>query len=497
MSKFTKDKNRVGEAGTFIEQGKLPPQALDMEAAVLGALMLELDAQNEVIDIVKAEYFYKPENRTIFEAITTLFSESHPIDILTVTNKLRKLGKLEEVGGAYYISELTNRVSSSANIETYARVVQQAYIRRLMITECHKAIKDSYDDTVDPFDTLDGMGTILDKQLDSICERQEMSALQLSIQTYRSIIAKRDNKDIGIYSGFSNIDRKTGGFIDGNLIILAARPGMGKTALALTFAHNVARQGKHVLFFSIEMDGEELMKRMFSMQSGISVNKMNTLNLHEQEYLNIFEANEVIAKLPIFFDDSPNVRLSHIRARAKKLHRKRKLDIIFLDYVQLMDSDRKGNETRTEELGKISRGLKKLAKELKIPVVALAQLSREVEKRADKEPVLSDLRESGNLEQDADIVVFIWRPEMYDPEKHIETSIGSIPPDGVACIEFAKNRSGGTFRTHLRFIGEQTKFTELEYPTYPIYQHQTIDPNKNIEPKRLDEDELDTSNFPF
>jgi replicative DNA helicase len=487
--------HRTTQPQVFIEQGKLPPQALDMEAAVLGSLMLEMDAATDVMDICRAEYFYKPENGIIFEAIYQLFNEGHPIDILTVTNKLRELGKLEEIGGAYYISQLTNRIAGTANVEMYVRIVQQNYIKREIIRECHVATKRSYDETEDPFDILDEMGVVFEKQLDSVCERQEQSAFELSTQTFKSIMAKRDNKEKGIYTGFSKIDNQTGGFIDGNLVVIAARPGMGKTALALTFADNIARQKKHVLFFSLEMDNEELMKRLLSMQTGISANRMNTLNLHDQDYANIFQGVEIVAKFPMYFDDSPNVRLSHIRARAKKLHRQGKLDIIFLDYIQLMDGDRKGNENRTEEVGRISGGLKRLAKELKVPIVALSQLSREVEKRADKRPQLSDLRESGSIEQDADIVIFIYRPEMYDDEKRIETKYGMMDPDGIACIDFAKHRSGATFDTHLRFVKHQTKFIELEDPFQSTHQQPYVDPNKNFEPNKSDE--LDTSNFPF
>jgi len=230
------------------------------------------------------------------------------------------------------------------------------------------------------------------------------------------------------------------------------------------------------------MGGNELMKRMIAMKTGISANRMNTLNLDGQDYTKIYQGVDAIARLPINFDDSPSVRMSHIRARAKKLHRQGKLDIIFVDYLQLMNGDRKRNENRTEEIGRISGGLKNLAKELKVPIVALSQLSREVEKRADKRPMLSDLRESGNIEQDADIVIFIDRPEMYNDKKHIQTRHGEIPPDGVACIEFAKHRNGGTFHTHLRFVKEQTKFTELENPFQATYQQPVIDPNKQFEP---------------
>jgi len=473
--------HRPTQPQVFIEQGKLPPQALDMEAAVLGALMLEQDALHNAIGIVRADYFYKPENRIIFEAISDLFADSKSIDILTVTNKLREQGKLEEAGGAYYISQLTNRIASTANTETYARIVQQKYTEREIIRLCHIAIQDCYDETIDVFDTLDEIGNIFDKQLDSMCERQEVSALELAMQTYRSILAKRDNKEIGFYSGFQSIERNTSLLIPGELLIIAARPGMGKTAFALALAESVAKQKKSVLFNTIEMDGEELMKRMLSMQTGVSVNRMNMLTLHEQEYANLYEGVEIVAKLPMYFDDSPNVRLSHVRARAKKLHRQGKLDIIFVDYIQLMSGEGKNKEERYKELGKISRGLKALSKELKVPVVALAQLSREADKKGNKGPQISDLRESGNLEQDADKVILMWRPEEYSNEQ-VQTANGLISPEGVVCIDLAKNRNGPTFLTHLRFIKEQMKFTELENPFQQTYQQPVIDPNKQFEP---------------
>ncbi|MCL2682963.1 MAG: replicative DNA helicase [Bacteroidales bacterium] len=477
---------RATQPQTFIEQGKLPPQALDMEAAVLGALMLEQDAQNEAIDIVKPEYFYKSENRTIFEAVTILFNEGQPIDILTVTNKLRELGKLDEVGGAYYISQLTNRVASTANTEYYARIVSQNYIKRELIRISADITKNAYDETVDVLDMLDEA----EKDLLTIGEKSfqsgysDMSTLvRKAIDEVKSARSHEDGISANaVPSGFTSLDRITNGFQKSTLVILAARPAMGKTAFALSIARNIAvQQKKAIAFFSLEMSDIELVTRLISSEAGLNAQKLKTGNLKDYEWTQLTTKIDGLAKAPIFIDDSAALNMFELRAKCRRLKQKYDIQMVFVDYLQLMQgsADTRGN--REQEISKISRQLKALAKELKIPVLAMSQLSRAVETRGNsKRPQLSDLRESGAIEQDADIVMFIHRPEYYGVTE--DESGNSML--GMADILLEKHRSGPTGIARLKFIKEFAKFDNPDYSDTHVgtfSQSDTIAPNSEFE----------------
>jgi replicative DNA helicase len=477
---------RTTQPQTFIEQGKLPPQALDMEAAVLGALMLEHDALTNAIDIVKPEFFYKPENRTIFEAISQLFHESQPVDILTVTNKLRELGKLEEVGGAYYISQLTNRVASTANTEYYARIVSQNYIKRELIRISADITKNAYDETVDVLDMLDEA----ERDLLAIGEKSFQTDYSdmgtLVTEAIKEIDSAKGHKDgisaNAVPSGFTSLDRITNGFQKSTLVILAARPAMGKTAFALSIARNIAvQQNKAIAFFSLEMSDIELVTRLISSEAGLNAQKLKTGQLQDYEWTQLMTKTSALAKAPIFIDDSASLNMFELRAKCRRLKQKHNIQMVFVDYLQLMQgsADTRGN--REQEISKISRQLKALAKELKIPVLAMSQLSRAVETRGNsKKPQLSDLRESGAIEQDADIVMFIHRPEYYGiTEDENENSML-----GMADILLEKHRSGPTGTARLKFIKEFAKFDNPDYSdTYvgTFSQSDTIAPNSNFE----------------
>ncbi|MDR2906507.1 MAG: replicative DNA helicase [Bacteroidales bacterium] len=477
---------RTTQPQAFIEQGKLPPQALDMEAAVLGALMLEQDALTNVIDAVKVEFFYKPENRTIFEAIAMLFHESQPVDILTVTNKLRELAKLEEVGGAYYISQLTNRVASTANTEYYARIVAQNYIKRELIRISADITKNAYDETVDVLEMLDNA----EKDLLAIGEKSFQTDYSDMSTLIREVIeevkSSRSHEDgisaNAVPSGFTSLDRLTNGFQKSTLIILAARPAMGKTAFALSMARNIAvQQNKPIAFFSLEMSAQELVTRLISSETGLNAQKLKTGQLQDYEWTQITTKTDALARAPIFIDDSAALNMFELRAKCRRLKQKHNIQMVFIDYLQLMQgsADTRGN--REQEISKISRQMKALAKELKIPVLAMSQLSRAVETRGNsKKPQLSDLRESGAIEQDADIVMFIHRPEYYGQTE--DESGNSML--GMADILLEKHRSGPTGYARLKFIKEFAKFDNPDYSDTHLgtfSQSDTIAPNSGFE----------------
>jgi replicative DNA helicase len=444
----------------FAFNGKVPPQAIEIEESVLGALLLDQDALANVIDVVKPEYFYLPEHKEIFLAIYQLFLDNKPIDILTVVEQMKKTGSLEVAGGAYKIASLTNRVTSAAHIEYYARVLSEKFIQRELIRLSTETITDAYDETTDVLGLLDRTET----NLLNINEGAFNSAYKdmpiLWKQTINEIeeLKMSENNTLGIASGFIDLDRQIGGFQKGTLIILAARPSMGKTSLALNIARNVAVDFKKpVVVFSLEMSGTELMKRLISSEAEISSSKFtrgDQLEYHEIEQLKI--KSEPLYNAPIYIDDTPALTIFELRAKCRRLKQKHDIQMVFIDYLQLMSGgDFKGTGNREQEISTISRQLKALSKELSIPVLALSQLSRAVETRGGaKEPILSDLRESGAIEQDADIVMFIYRPDYYgltEPDSMGETI-------GMADVNVAKHRSGSTGKARLRFRKDITKF---------------------------------------
>ena len=394
-----------------LEKGKLPPQATDLEEVVLGAMMIDKKGVDEVIDILNAEVFYKEAHQHIFEAIHTLFENSEPVDLLTVSAQLKKDAKLDAAGGEFYLVQLTQKVSSSAHIEFHARIILQKYIQRSLIKISNEIIEDSYDETTDVFDLLDNAEAKLYEITQGNIKRSSETAQSLVIQAKKRIeeIANREGLS-GIPSGFTKVDKLTSGWQPSDLIIIAARPGMGKTALTLSMARNIAVEHNiPVAFFSLEMSSVQLITRLISSETGLSSEKLRTGNLakHEWEQLNVKVKG--LEKAPLFIDDTPSLSIFDLRAKARRLSSQHGIQLIIVDYLQLMTavgSQKGGN--REQEISTISRNLKALAKELNVPVIALSQLSRAVETRGgSKRPLLSDLRESGAIEQDADIVSFI------------------------------------------------------------------------------------------
>jgi replicative DNA helicase len=453
--------NRWLESGAGM--GKLPPQSIELEEAVLGALMIEKDALNSVIDILKADSFYKESHQRIYNAIITLFTNSEPIDLLTVTTQLRQLGELEIVGGAQYITALTTKINSAANIEYHARVVAQSAMKREMITVASKILQDAFEDTTDVFTLLDAVEQSLFKISESNIRKNYADMSTLMTEALRELERRREQKDglTGVPSGFTQLDRLTSGWQPTELIILAARPAMGKTAFVVSSLRNAAVDFNiPVAIFSLEMSAVQLVNRMISAEAEIDSEKLKKGTLAPHEWTQLHQRIDRLMRAPIFIDDTPALSILELRAKCRRLKQQHDIQMVVIDYLQLMQGDGgKGGGNREQEIASISRALKNLAKELNVPVIALSQLSRAVETRGgDKRPQLSDLRESGSIEQDADMVAFLYRPEYYG---FTQDEAGNSV-QGIGEVIMAKNRSGSLDTIQLRFIGKYTKFTDLD-----------------------------------
>ena len=447
-----------------LEKGKLPPQAIDLEEVVLGAMMIDKKGVDEVIDILSPDAFYKDAHKFIFEAIFKLFENSEPVDLLTVSSQLKKDEKLDIVGGDFYLISLTQRVSSSAHIEFHARIILQKFIQRSLIKISNEIIEDAYDETKDVFDLLDNAEAKLYEVTQGNVKKSTETAQSLVIQAKKKIEEISNKEGLsGIPSGFDKLDKLTSGWQPSDLVIVAARPGMGKTAFTLSMARNIAvNNNQPVAFFSLEMSSVQLITRLISSETGLSSEKLRTgrLEKHEWEQLNV--KVKALEKAPLFIDDTPSLSIFDLRAKARRLSSQYGIKLIVIDYLQLMTaggSQKGGN--REQEISTISRNLKALAKELDVPVIALSQLSRAVETRGgSKRPILSDLRESGAIEQDADIVSFIYRPEYYKIDEWDDDE--RTPTEGQAEFIVAKHRNGGLDSIRMKFIGHLGKFDNLD-----------------------------------
>lgn len=474
-----------------LERGKIPPQALDLEEVVLGAMMIDKKGVDEVIDILNSEAFYKEAHQYIFDAIFKLFENSEPVDLLTVSSQLKKDNKLDLAGGDFYLISLTQKVSSSAHIEFHARIILQKYIQRSLIKISNEIIEDSYDETKDVFDLLDNAEAKLYEVTQGNIKKSSETAQELVIQAKKKIEEISNKAGMsGIPSGFDKLDKLTSGWQESDLIIIAARPGMGKTALTLSMARNIAVNNNiPVAFFSLEMASIQLITRLISSETGLSSEKLRTgrLEKHEWEQLNVKVKS--LEKAPLFIDDSPSLSIFDLRAKSRRLASQHGIKLIIVDYLQLMTtgSGVKGGN-REQEISTISRNLKALAKELSIPVIALSQLSRAVETRGgSKRPLLSDLRESGAIEQDADIVSFIYRPEYYKIDEWDDEE--RSPTDGQAEFIVAKHRNGGLDSIRMKFIAHLGKFDNLDDFDSPFEFHSKMNAAAN-------DDTFKTEKFP-
>ena len=445
-------------------EGKLQPQAIELEQAVLGALMIDNESLSDAIDSLHAEYFYVTKHQKIFEAIINLFNNTEPVDILTVAEELKRLNAFDEIGGLAYISELTNNVASASNTEFHARIIAEKFIKRSLINISRKISSDAFDDSVDIFDLLNNAEAELFTVTEGTLRKSfdKMSSLIKNALDDIETLRKKEDGLSGIPSGFTNLDRVTSGWQKSDLIICAARPGMGKTAFALTMARNIAVDHKNPIgFFSLEMSSQQLVNRLIASEAELSASKLRKGDLADHEIVQLHEKIKHLSEAPIFIDDTPALTIFELRAKARRLVKNHNVKIIIIDYLQLMNA---GNNTgnREQEISAISRSLKGIAKELQIPVIALSQVNRGVENRTgigSKRPILSDLRESGAIEQDADIVTFIYRPEYY---KIYEWDNGD-DSRGQGELIIAKHRNGSLKNVRLKFTSEFAKFSDLDY----------------------------------
>src|SRR6056297_510356 len=463
---MAENNNRKKYRSNFMEEaldyGKKPPQAVDLEEAVLGAIMLEKDAIISVMDILAPESFYKDAHQKIFKAILQLSQNLQPIDILTVTEELKKREELEEVGGPVYITQLTSKVATAAHIEYHARIIAQKHIQRELIRVASDIQGKAYDDSVDVNDLIDFSESELFKVTESNIKK-ETSKISSLIQEAIDQIEEASKKEeglSGVHSGFTKLDRVTSGWQPSDLVIIAARPSMGKTAFTLTMARNMAvEHGRSVGIFSLEMSSLQLVNRLIVSETELASDKIRNGRLSHKEWDQLETKIKKLVDAPLYIDDTPAITVFELRSKCRRLKDQYNVEAVFVDYLQLMSGpgDHRGN--REQEVSIISRSLKGIAKELNIPIIALSQLNRSVELRSgEKRPQLSDLRESGAIEQDADMVLFIHRPERYGIT---EDGYGNSLI-GISEIIIAKHRNGALADIHLKFREELAKFEELD-----------------------------------
>lgn len=436
---------------------KLPPQNLEAEKACVGSMLLDREAIEIAIDHLKDDDFYNSQHRIIFNAILELYTRSTPVDIITLNDYLKSTDELDKAGGVVYVSSLLDEVPTSANIEYYAKIIEQKSLLRKLISAASKVISMGYDVDKDAYEVIDEA----EKLIFDVAERKEAMGyfsmheiIKSSITAIEKLYHKKDFYT-GIPSGFKDFDEKTSGFQRSEFIVIAARPSVGKTAFALNIAQNIGiRQKKNVAVFSLEMSKEALVQRMLCSEANIDSQILRKGFLGESQWSPLTTAAGKLADANIFIDETPGISDMQLRAKARRIQSRHGLDILIVDYLQLMSTTGRRNDGRTQEITEISRSLKALARELTIPVIAISQLSRAVESRGrDKRPILSDLRESGAIEQDADVVIFLYRDELYNPNSDKK---------GIAEVIIQKQRNGPTGSLELRFFEDYTKFENLE-----------------------------------
>ena len=451
-----------------IQGDRMPPHNTEAEQSVLGSILLRPSALITAMEFLQTNDFYRRAHQLIFQAMIDLNEKNEEIDVVTVANILETSKQLEDVGGAPYLADLANIVPTAANVEYYAKIVEERSLLRRLIQASHDIISETYEES-------DEVATILDaaeQKILEVSERKNLSVfvkisdvLKTSIEEIDDLY-KNSEEITGLSSGYRALDLMTAGLHEDELIILAARPGVGKTAFALNVAQNIGTStDENVAIFSLEMGATQLVNRMLCAEGTINANNLRTGQLTEEEFEKLFVAMGSLSKANIFIDDTPGIRVSEIRSKARRLQQERgSIGLIIIDYLQLIEGS--GKESRQQEVSEISRQLKKLAMELEVPVIALSQLSRSVEQRQDKRPILSELRESGSLEQDADIVAFLYREDYYRAEEGEDED--EREEDNVVEVLIEKNRSGARGSVKLLFIKEYNKFSSLSY--YPEHE---------------------------
>ncbi|MEX1159129.1 MAG: replicative DNA helicase [Thermomicrobiales bacterium] len=433
---------------------RLPPHNLEAEQSVLGSLLIDRDAVIRIASYVKSSDFYRSAHGLIYEAILTLYNKREPTDLITLVDELRRTGRLDDTGGETYLTELIAAVPTAVHVEYYGRIVERTATLRRLISAGTEVVDIGYTEAMDVEQALDGAERAIFAVSQKRSTRDFRSIGEILEEYFDRLDTLQQNKGaiVGVPTGFADLDKLTGGLQRSDLIIIAARPAVGKSALGLGFAYNAAvRFDKTVGLFVMEMSAEQIVQRMLSMETGIDSHRLRMGYIDDSEWSSVTRAFGRLAEASIYIDDTASVNIMEVRSKARRLHAERGLDLLVIDYLQLMTASRVDN--RVQEISQISRALKGLARELDIPVVALAQLSRAVETRQSHVPMLSDLRESGSIEQDADIVAFIYREDVYDPDTDRK---------GIADLIIAKHRNGPVGTVHLRFFDRTARFTDLE-----------------------------------
>ncbi len=439
-----------------MELGKVPPHDIEAEQAVLGSMLTDKDAVISAIEVLKEDDFYRTDNRSIYEAILNLYNRAEPIDIITVKAELESLGKFEQVGGLEYLASLPDKVPTTANAMKYIKIVEEKSTLRNLIKTANEIIELGYDPTEDVSDIMESA----EKKIFNIMQNNDKKSYSpikdILVDSFTQLeeLYNRKQHITGVPSGFTELDYKTAGFHGSDLVLIAARPAMGKSAFALNIATNAAvRANVPVVIFSLEMSKEQMVNRILCSEAMVDSNKVRTGKLEEDDWTKLAGSIGPLSDAEIYIDDTPGISVMEIRAKCRKLKLEKNIGMVVIDYLQLVQGSNKRNGSREQEISEISRSLKILAKELNVPVIALSQLSRAVEQRPDHRPMLSDLRESGAIEQDADIVMFLYRDDYYNQDSEKKD---------IAEVIIAKHRGGSLGTVDLLWLGSYTKFVNLE-----------------------------------
>ncbi len=439
-----------------MELGKIPPNDVEAEQAVIGSMLTDKEAVSAAIEVLKPEDFYREDNRTIFEAVLSLYGRSEPIDIITLKSELSSMGKFEAVGGLEYIAELPDKVPTTANVEQYIKIVEEKSVLRNLIKTANEIITLGYDQTQEVDGIIDGA----EKKIFEVMQKKNQKGYtpikDILVETFTELeqLYNQKQRITGIPTGFSDLDLRTSGLHNSDLILVAARPAMGKSAFALNIATNAAVRAKvPVAIFSLEMSKEQMTSRILCSEAMVDSNKVRTGKIDDEEWGKLAAASGELSEASIFIDDTPGISIMEIRAKCRKMKIEKNIGLVVIDYLQLVQGSGKRGSSREQEIAEISRSLKILAKEINVPVIALSQLSRAPEQRPDHRPMLSDLRESGSIEQDADIVMFLYRDDYYNEESEKKN---------IAEVILAKHRAGSTGTVELLWLGNYTKFANID-----------------------------------
>ena len=438
-----------------MELAKIPPHDIDAEQAVLGSMLTDKEAVNAAIESLKEDAFYRDDNRIIFQAIVNLYSKSEPIDIITLKDELESMDKFEQVGGYEYLASLPDKVPTTANVQKYIKIVEEKSILRNLIKTANEIIELGYDPTEDVEDIMDGAEKKIFDIMQSKNQKGYTPIKDVLVESFTKLeeLYNRKQHITGVPTGFAELDYKTAGLHGSELILVAARPAMGKTAFALNLATNAALRGNApVAIFSLEMSKDQLVNRILCSEAMVDSNKVRTGKLDENDWVKLAGAIGPLSEAEMYIDDTPGISVMEIRTKCRKLKMEKNIGLVVIDYLQLVQGNKR-TASREQEISEISRSLKILAKEINVPVIALSQLSRAVEQRPDHRPMLSDLRESGAIEQDADIVMFLYRDDYYNKESEKKD---------IAEVIIAKQRGGQTGTVELLWMGNYTKFVNLE-----------------------------------